>query len=247
MSRAFLIQLTNNTHVMNRNYTLDVTRTIAIALMVIFHFIYDLTFFGWLDWDLPDGDGWRHFRWLIISLFFVCLGVSLTFAHRHSFRSRKFLIRFSQIAAGGLAISIATYIAIPENWIFFGVLHFLALASLICIPFVRFAKLSLALGLLIIAIGISGAVESRWPFDALFTGKLPAYTNDYVAIFPWLGLVFLGIFLGHSKWFIADPLKQLQGLPSQTLLIWPGQHSLSIYLLHQPLILGGMYLVSLFL
>lgn len=231
---------------MNRNYTLDIVRTLAIVLMVIFHFIYDLKFFGYITWDIPDGAGWQQFRWLIISLFFLCLGISLTFAHEHSIRIKKFLFRVAQISSAALAISIATYYAIPENWIFFGVLHFLAFASCVVIWFVNKPRLSLAIGAFFITVGALQVFPNRWPFHLLFEG-LPKYTNDYVAIFPWLGMVFLGVFIAHSKWFQNDPMvlyNTRNKKQTSSWAMWPGQHSLSIYLLHQPIMMGILYLLS---
>jgi uncharacterized membrane protein len=233
---------------MKRNYTLDIVRTLAIVLMVIFHFLYDLKFFGYVDWDTPDGSGWREFRWLIISLFFVCLGVSLAFAHSIAYRWQKFGLRLGQISAAAALISIATYFAIHANWIFFGVLHFLAFASVVAIAFVSRPKLSFIIGLTIISIGLMQLVPSRWPFY-LFSNNLPSYTNDFVALFPWLGLVFLGITLAHTQWFKNDPLRDLinNSLNDKAgrYIVWPGQHSLSIYLLHQPILMGSLYLISL--
>ena len=228
---------------MNRNYTLDIVRTLAIVLMVIFHFIYDLKFFGYITWDIPDGGGWQQFRWLIISLFFLCLGISLTFAHKHTLRINKFLVRVAQIAGAALIISISTYFAIPENWIFFGVLHFLAFASCVVIFFVNKPTLCLLIGAIFISVGALEVFPNRWPFHLVFEG-LPKYTNDYVAIFPWLGMVFIGVFIAHSKWFLNDHLAITGSRKTSTLLIWPGQHSLSIYLLHQPIMMGVLYLIS---
>lgn len=233
---------------MQRNYTLDIIRTLAIVFMVIFHFIYDLKVFGYIEWDTPDGEGWREFRWLIISLFFICLGISLTFAHKRAYRWQKFWLRMGQIGGAAAIISIVTYFAIQKNWIFFGVLHFLALSSIAAIGFVRMPKLSLAIGLSIITIGLMQLVPSRWPFYVMFD-NLPSYTNDFVALFPWLGLVFIGISLGHTAWLQKDPLRFLLASEQQTWqtkgLLWPGQHSLSIYLLHQPILMGSLYLIGL--
>ena len=232
---------------MKRNVTLDITRTIAIVLMVVFHFLYDLKFFNFVDWDTPDGHGWKEFRFVIITLFFLCLGVSLTFAYSERFHFKKFALRVGQIVGSALVISIVTYIVLPANWIFFGVLHFLALSAVMVIWFVKLPVLSMLIGLIIIAFGVSEHLPNRWPFDLLFTG-LPSYTNDYVAIQPWLGVVFLGVSIAHSSWLKSDPLKSFLTTLTpkrQKYLLWPGQHSLSIYLLHQPIMLGLLALIAM--
>lgn len=222
-------------------------RTLAIILMVIFHFIYDLKLFDYVNWDTPDGNGWREFRWLIISLFFLCLGISLTFSHQHTFNRKKFAIRVSQIASAALVISIASYLAIPQNWIFFGVLHFLAFASCVVVWFVRLPKICLCIGTVLLLAGMMQWVPTRWPFHILFS-KLPAYTNDFVAIVPWLGMVFLGVTIAHSQWFSNDPLRKLSTMVNANIfqrIVWPGQHSLRVYLLHQPILVGLLYGFSL--
>ncbi len=231
---------------MKRNYTLDIIRTLAIVLMVIFHFIYDLTLFEIVDWNIPDGPGWRQFRWVIISLFFLALGISLVFAYQAKFRMKKFLIRILKIGLGALAISIGSYYFVNENWIFFGVLHFIALSSIIAVSFVNLPKVSLVLGSVIMFIGAVGVIHGRWPFHIIFN-DLPIYTNDFVSIFPWLGVVFIGIYFGHTKYLRDDPLanrsKQI-GPKLLSLIVWPGQHSLTIYLLHQPILIGVLYLIT---
>ncbi|MFC4699618.1 heparan-alpha-glucosaminide N-acetyltransferase [Glaciecola siphonariae] len=227
-----------------RNITLDMTRTLAIVLMVIFHFIYDLKLFGWIDWDIPDGQGWQQFRWVIVSLFFLALGSSLHFAYASSINYSKFLKRVLQISAGALLISIASYIAIPSNWIFFGVLHFLALASIICVGFANWPKLSFIIGISFFILAASDVLISRWPFHLLFDG-LPDYTNDFVAPVPWLGMVFLGISLGHTQWLKRDPLQGKINPAVLRFAVWPGQHGLMIYLLHQPIMIALLYGLSL--
>jgi uncharacterized membrane protein len=230
-----------------RNNTLDMVRTVAIVLMIVFHFIYDLKLFEYVSWDTPDGQGWREFRWVIISLFFLCLGISLTFTHQHAFKTKKFIRRVSQIASAAFVISIASYLFIPQNWIFFGVLHFLAFASCVVVWFVRFPLLCFCIGTGFLAAGILQWVPVLWPFNPLFS-DLPTYTNDYVAIVPWLAMVFFGVTIAHSQWFINDPLKALSTLVNANVLnyiMWPGQHSLRIYLLHQPILVGILYAFTL--
>ncbi len=234
---------------MQRNLTLDITRTTAIVLMVVFHFIYDLKYFGWLQTDIPDGNGWQQFRWLIISLFFLCLGASLTLAHSTHFGPKKFMRRLVQISLGAGIISLGSYYALPQNWIFFGVLHFLALSSVLVIGLVRYPVFCAILGISILVFGALQILPSRWPFHLLFS-NLPSYTNDYVAIQPWLGMVLLGISVAHTRWFKQDPLKPIMmkvSAPTRHYMQAPGNHSLLIYLLHQPILMGVMYIIHFLL
>lgn len=214
-----------------RIFSLDVLRTFAILLMVIFHFLYDLKYFGYVDWNTPDGEGWRTFRHVILISFFLCLGASLHLSYRANINWRKFTKRLLQIVLSALAISLVSLIMVPENYIYFGVLHFIAVASLLCIFFAKHAKLSLVIGLILITVFNMGWVSSMWPF-VYIREALPAYSNDYVGLFPWLGVVFLGIWIASTHFFQADPLKSYK---HHTWLAWPGKHSLVIYLLHQPL------------
>ncbi|MFC3121587.1 heparan-alpha-glucosaminide N-acetyltransferase [Agaribacter flavus] len=227
-----------------RIVTIDLARSLAILLMVVFHFCYDLKMFGYVSWDVPDGGVWQQFRWLIVSLFFLCLGVSLSLAYSEQIHWRKFIVRTSQIAAGALVISVGSYYFIRENWIFFGVLHFLALSSVLALPFVRYPRVSALLGTLVIAVGAFQLVPTRWPFHLLFD-NLPSYTNDYVAFFPWFGMVLLGVCLGYSQWLKNDPLGFIKNNKNAKYFVWPGQHSLMIYLLHQPVLVVLILLYGL--
>lgn len=215
-----------------RIVSLDLLRTLAIVLMVIFHFIFDLRHFGWVDWDIPDGVGWRHFRYVILSLFFICVGIGLCYGHGRAFRGKKFAVRATQLAIGAALATAMSLIMFADFWIYFGVLHFILLASVVSVGLVPYPKLATILGLVIILLGVSGQVATTWPFD-YFSAYLPQYTSDYVPIVPWLGVVLLGIGLGYSRWLNDDPWRHCW--QAERLAI-PGKHSLVIYLIHQPIL-----------
>ncbi|TYK64980.1 heparan-alpha-glucosaminide N-acetyltransferase [Colwellia echini] len=220
-----------------RNYNVDLMRTLAIFLMVIFHFCYDLRYFGWVTWHIPDGDGWKQFRYVILTLFFLCVGIGLFYSHGKQINWQSLLKRLAQIAIGAGLITAMSLVMFPKNWVFFGVLHFIFVASLCALLFVPYPRLSLITGISIIVLGFSGVLGRRWPIT-YFTDSLPNYTVDYVAFFPWLGVVLLGISLAHSNSLNRDIFK-LNNVKNNTImqrLAWPGKHSLIIYLVHQPLL-----------
>jgi len=224
-----------------RIFSIDVLRTFAIVLMVIFHFIYDLKFFGYVDWNIPDGEGWRTFRHLIIGSFLICLGASLHLSYRHAINWKKFRKRLFQILVSALAITLMSLVIVPNNYIFFGVLHFIAVASVLCIMFANKPRASLLIGLCIIAIYNIGWVSDIWPFTYI-RHYLPAYTNDYVGLFPWLGVVLVGIWFASTAYLRNDPLKHFE---KHTWIALPGKHSLVIYLVHQPIFFAIFGLITL--
>jgi uncharacterized membrane protein len=215
----------------NRNLNLDLIRTLAIVLMVVFHFIYDLKHFGWLNTGIPDGEGWKQFRYVILSLFFICIGAGLVYSHAKKFHLKSFTFRLAKVAVGALFTTIMSLIMFPDNWIYFGVLQFIIVASVLAITFVRFPRTAFIIGVSIIALVPLGYLTKHWPFSYI-SHLLPSYTTDYVPLFPWLGVILLGISLAHCQWFnksyiTASKLTQQLSLP--------GKHSLIIYLVHQPL------------
>lgn len=227
----------------NRNITLDAIRTLAIVLMVVFHFAYDLRFFGWVDWNVPNGKGWREFRYVILTLFFVSVGASLVLGNYRKFSLKMFLLRLFSIAFWAAVISLFTYYFFNANWIFFGVLHFIAVASVLCVPLIRKPILSLLLGFVAVTLFNSGLVSSKWPFN-LMSLSLPHSPNDYVAIFPWIGVVLFGIAIGHVLKSGFDPVAKWN-IPNKLTLL--GRHSLVVYILHQPIffaLFGTIYWLS---
>lgn len=212
----------------------DATRAAAILLMVVFHFCYDLRYFGYVDWQVPDGPGWWQFRYFILSLFIGTVGVSLSLAHGAGVRWRNYWLRLAQIGAAALAITLMSLWVFPESWIYFGILHFIVLGSLVGILLVGRPGLALALGVSLVAGYAADMLPSRWPFG-YFDGLLPQHPEDLVPPFPWLGVLLIGVWMG-------DLLRRgLWSPPSFRLPIWvdwAARHALLIYLLHQPLLFG---------
>ena len=202
---------------------LDAIRSLAIYLMVIFHLSYDLDLFGHVDIDFAGDPFWLWFPCVIVFLFLLSVGMSLQLAHFPDYRWPSFWRRWIKIAACAIAISIATYFAFPRGWIYFGTLHNIAINSLLCLPFLGRPRLSIIVAIIIIGCELVGV---QWPWIELDHSSM-----DYIPPLPWLAWVLLGIYLQSINFY-----RFLPKYPSAKLwqtIIWPGKHSLKIYLRHQ--------------
>jgi uncharacterized membrane protein len=226
----------------------DAARGFAIVLMVLYHFCYDLDYFSVIAIDMNQHPFWLGFRAVILSLFLGIVGVSLVLATSRGLRLEAYSKRLVLIAGYAGLISLGTYFMFGDRMIYFGVLHFIAVASVLGLLFVRFYYLNLVLGLAMIAVG----VDFQHPFfDAgayqwigLMTHK-PA-TEDYVPLLPWFGVVLIGMFLGRLVYLRGEipAFARAPGThPLTRTLVWGGRYSIHIYMLHQPLLLGVLYVV----
>lgn len=232
---------------------IDQLRAIALIAMAIYHFTWDLGFFGYIAPETATTGGWKIFARVIAGSFLFLAGFSLVLGHAQGFRPRAFFIRFGKIGLAAAIISVATWFAFPDTFIFFGILHAIAAASLIGLLFVR---LPVVVTLLIAAAAVAAPFYLRAPlFDhpALWWVGLSVNvprSNDYVPLLPWLAPVLFGIAM--ARLFIASPLpERLAGYGATTKVWWKsllekaGRHSLAIYLIHQPVLIALVYGFSL--
>ena len=223
---------------------IDALRGVALCLMFVYHFAFDLRFYGVTHADFEHDSFWLGFRAVIVTSFMALVGVSLVLADRAGVPPAHFWRRVGVIAACALAVSVASYLVFPGSYIYFGILHCIAVASVFARPFVRRPRTALAIG---IAIAAGGIALSHPAFDLQllswigFTTHKPV-TEDYVPFAPWAGAVFAGIALGHvlaRGSFRA--VASLAGSPAP--LRWLGRHSLAVYMVHQPILLGVLWLL----
>jgi uncharacterized membrane protein len=219
---------------------LDAARGVALVAMAIYHFIWDLDFFGYLPSGTATSGAPALFARAIAGSFLVLVGFSHAVAGSDSSR---FLLRLGKIAGAAALITGVSLAATPETFIYFGILHHIATASVLLLLAARL-PLS-ALGLLA---GASFAMPWLWP-DALLPSNpalaflglsaSPPPSNDFVPLFPWFGWVVLGLIAGRV---IAPSANR--GTEAPFLLGWLGRHSLTFYLLHQPVLLGLVWLAT---
>ncbi|MCP8938944.1 DUF1624 domain-containing protein [Alsobacter sp. SYSU M60028] len=223
---------------------IDVARGVAIVAMVIYHFTWDLGFFGVIGLKAGIDPAWRLFAKLIAGSFLALVGVGLVLAHRDGVRRGPFLTRLAFVAGGALLVSLSTWMMDADSFVFFGILHCIAVSSVLALPFVRapvwltaaVAAIVLALPAFVFSTTLDGPA---WWWLGL-SASLPR-TNDFEPIFPWFGVVLGGVALARlalaagldaalARWAAADPVSR--GLR------WAGRHSLVIYLVHQPALFG---------
>lgn len=226
---------------------LDAARGLALIAMATYHFSWDLEFFGYLAPGTSTQGFLRIYARLIASTFLFLAGFSLVLAQYPTLRLQPFLRRLAVIVAAALAISVATYWFTPDSWIFFGILHAIALSSLIGLLFLKAPPL-----VTLVAAAVSFALPSllrspsfdAWYFWFLGLSETLPRSNDYVPLLPWIGALLTGIAMAR---FLVDGnrLGWIARLPAgPAWLRWGGRHSLTVYLLHQPVLIAGLYLAS---
>jgi len=213
--------------------------------MVIYHFAFDLRFYRVIAADFEHDPFWLGFRALIVTSFLLLVGVSLVLADRAEAPPAHFWKRVGVIAACAVAASAGSWIVFPQTFITFGILHCIAAASILAWPLVRRPLLAFAIGIAVIAAGLALShpfFDTRACSWLGFTTHKPA-TEDYVPLFPWAGVVFVGVAIGHALAGTGfRPLAPLAATPRWLTFI--GRHSLVFYMIHQPLLLGALWLLS---
>lgn len=241
---------------MPRILLIDTLRGVALFAMASYHFTWDLEFFGYLEAGTATHGLWKLYARCIATSFLFLVGLSLVLAHTPEIRWPSFAKRFAMVAAAALVISIGSYVALPDEWIFFGILHNITISSLIALVFLRLPPLLTGLVALLL---IGAMILDNWVMPGIFSfpifdsrwlawvgfAETSPRSNDYVPIFPWLAAVLAGVavagVLRRNGTF--QRLATLQEKPN--ILTRAGQHSLIFYLVHQPILIGTVYLASL--
>ena len=161
---------------------------------------------------------------------------------------RGYVRRLLWLILCALLVSLSSYLLSPTRWIYFGILHFIVVASLLGLVFVGRPRVSLGLGIVIIVIGGWWSLplfdQPALHWLGLMTHK--PQTEDYVPLLPWFGVVLLGQFIG-SRWFgssAPSPFVRYYRARVAVALSWAGRHSLLIYMLHQPILFGILGLIT---
>jgi len=220
---------------------IDALRGLAVVLMVIHHFLYDLVEFlgapGWL-FSNPVFD---FLHYIFAGLFILLSGVSSRF-------SRSNLKRGAKVLAIALVITLVTWLM--KMPIRFGVLHLLGFCMVfyglthkiweeLPAPLMPVLCLLLLVGTALATAYWEPGVNFLWMFGWTYPGF---YSADYFPIFPWLFVFLLGAWLGgpirdgkFPRWFYTWSVPVFPAI---------GRKALWVYVLHQPVLYGITLLLA---
>ncbi|HEY3177392.1 MAG TPA: heparan-alpha-glucosaminide N-acetyltransferase [Casimicrobiaceae bacterium] len=222
--------------------SIDAIRAIAVLAMIAYHFCFDLRYFGVINADFEHDRFWLGARTVILSSFLLLVGVSLVLADATPASRARFWRHAVMIAACAVLVSAASYALFPRTFIWFGVLHAIALTLVLARPLVRYPRVALVAGLIVIGAGLAFSHPAFDQFALGWIGFMTAkpYTEDYVPLFPWAGAVFCGVAVGHA--LVRNRFAVLASFAQPPhWLAWLGRHTLAVYMLHQPILLGVLW------
>ncbi len=233
---------------------LDALRGAAIVWMTVYHFFFDLNHYQWITQNFYRDPLWTWQRTFIVSLFLFCAGAGQAIALHQGQTWQRFWRRWAQVAACALLVSISSYAVFPKSFIYFGVLHGIAVMLIIVRLSAHWgAWLWLAGGLAIATKFIAAYAIStlaflqflnQKPFNWLGLTSTKPITEDYVPLVPWLGVMWWG--MAAAQWLLKNKPALLTGsIPASTRrLAFLGTWSLIWYMLHQPVMVGVFELIA---
>lgn len=235
----------------NRLQKVDLFRGFALLGMVIYHFSWDLSYFSYIAPNIPAEGPLRILARCVASCFLFAAGFSLYLAHGKQIRWHAFFRRLFIIIMAACLVSLVSFLIMPQGFIYFGILHEIALTSLIGLLFLR-TPLILNLVAFIFFLFVPVFFKSdvfNSPYllwIGLCTFPLPSF--DYVPVFPWFSAGLAGVTTARIvNYFHAFNYLE-QGIRPHWLnniTAWMGRHSLIFYLVHQPVLLAAVYCFSL--
>ncbi|MDD5416937.1 MAG: heparan-alpha-glucosaminide N-acetyltransferase [Candidatus Aenigmarchaeota archaeon] len=235
-----------------RFWEVDFARGTAVILMVLFNWSFALKYLNilsitdsWIFWEI--------FPRFIASMFIFIVGVSLVLSYNYTanfhLSYKKNIKRGLKIFGLGLLITLVTWLFIPQDFIFFGILHLIGFSVIFATPFLKFKKINLYLSLITI---IAGVLLSRFSFNfswLSWLGFIPKVfsTLDYFPVLPWFGFVLLGIYFGNTLYKHNKRKFKIQDYSNARFVKFVnflGKNSLTIYLLHQPLLILILFILG---
>jgi uncharacterized membrane protein len=230
----------------------DALRGNAIVAMIVYHFSWDLSYFGFVSVNVAADPGWKAFARTIAGTFVALVGVSMVLATRRRFHPWPDLRRLAVIVGAALLVTVGTWYAFPEAYVFFGILHLIAFASVAALPFLWLPTAVVPIvGFAVFALPFFFTADVFASPALLWLGlsPRPPTSVDYVPVFPWFAMTLFGIVVGRLFVRYASDSAVALWTPSRLpgrMAIVAGRWSLLIYLVHQPILIGVLGAVAPF-
>lgn len=229
----------------SRAVLLDLARTVALVGMATFHFMFDLVMFGYQPPEVILQGFWPLWARVVASSFLFLSGFGLYLAYGPGIDLRRLARRLLRIAGAAVVVTVGTRFAMGDQYVFWGILHMIAFGTLAGLLFLRLpVVVTLAVAAVVFWIGwtVADPAFDAAPLLFLGLGAEPVFSVDYVPVFPWLCPVLVGVAVGrlavrHGVWARIAAVR----VPKGSLWDWlalPGRHSLWVYLGHQPVLIG---------
>ena len=231
---------------MKRYEEVDILKGIAVICMIIFHLFYFPNQYGFKEIEY-DNLPLKMTAKVAQVIFITCVGINLVFSYYISKEkkesSKEYLktniFRVLKLGIGALFMTLFTYFVFGEKYVKFGILHFIAFASLLLFPYVDNMKViyGILTGVFILWCmlknnpGMFSSVPPKTAFLSGFYFNYPAV--DHFPIMPWIIFICLGIIIGHYIYKERPTLPEsLKGKTIMGLLEKTGKYSFEIYIVH---------------
>ncbi|MBI4210173.1 MAG: DUF1624 domain-containing protein [Candidatus Diapherotrites archaeon] len=228
---------------------IDFARGAAILMMVLFHFAWDLNYFGVTQVSLYTGL-WGVFQKATVSLFLFITGVVLAVNHyrKKEGYARYAIGRGAKIFGAGLIITAITLVFFPGEFVYFGILQLIGVSAVISIPIAGNRSAAFATALAAFALPALVDIRSMGIVPLVWLGfAVPFPTIDFQPVFPWFGMVALGISAGtliYENGKRKFALEVGNGRISRAIQAL-GRNSLGAYIMHQGILFPAAYIISL--
>jgi uncharacterized membrane protein len=237
---------------MTRFDRLDALRGLALLWMACFHFGFDLSNERLIDANFYSDPMWTTQRTCILSMFLLCAGAGQAVAAAQGQSWQRFWRRWAQIVACAALVSVGSWLMFPHSYIYFGVLHGMAVMLVL-------ARLSAPLGPWLWPLGALIVALPHWVSHPFFDTRLTNWvglvthkpiTEDFVPLMPWLGVMLWGMagtqwLLSHRPASLRSSHGQISGDNTALSRVHRGfsalgQWSLTFYMVHQPVLIGAL-------
>ncbi len=232
-----------------RRLELDVLRSLAVISMVIYHLAYDLQ--AYYSWPIDVFSGlWFYQERITAIVFLLLVGCSYVLSWQRHERQPQAIQKSYQrgciLLLLATLVSAVTYYIDPGSFVRFGILHLIGV-SIFFLPYaVRWRYWNILFGCAWILIGSLLMRHCHVASSLLVpVGCTPVHfvSVDFFPLFPWFGWVLLGLGAGWIFYGKHRPVL-MTDRPGLRVLSWPGRNALLIYLIHQPVLLGCLFVLE---